>query len=177
MDKSKLTFIYRVTYAHMISYFLAGLFALFFMNYREHYASQYLVGYMRQISDPMVALGPGLQLFRGLILGLCLLPLKKLILHEQKGYLKLGGLILGLSSISTIGPAPGSFDGVIYTLLPLRYHLLGIPETLLYIVLLVTILAFSYTRESKIITWLSAASILIILLFSVLGYLSAKGLL
>ncbi|MFA6507610.1 MAG: hypothetical protein WCT14_16025 [Treponemataceae bacterium] len=169
-------FLLRVMYSHVVAYFLAGIFAVSFMNYKEHYASASLSLLMRPVSDPIVALGPMLQVVRGFIIGAALLPFRKLILEEKFGFLKLGLLVLGISSISTIGPTPGSFEGIIYTILPLRYHLLGIPETIIYIALFVSILGASFRYEKKWITVLLAVSVLVICLFSTLGFLSARGI-
>lgn len=169
------SFLWRIIYSHVIAYFVAGLFAVIFMNYREHYASASLSLLMLPVDSPRVALGPMLQLVRGLIIGFVLLPLKKSFIDEKYGYLKLALLVLGLSAISPIGPAPGSFEGIIYTVLPLQYHLLGIPETLLYVALFTLFLRFSYRREKRWVFVLSIVFVCIICLFSLLGYLSATG--
>ncbi|GAB2768361.1 hypothetical protein GCM10027275_08670 [Rhabdobacter roseus] len=168
-------FIWRVAAAHTIAYFIAGLFAVTFLNYKEHYASEFLSGFMRQVDDPLVALGPALQVIRGIIIALVLLPFRHVFLSERHGMLKLAWLLLGLSYISTIGPSPGSFEGYIYTILPVQYHLLGIPETLLYIALLVFILQLWYAFDKR---WFLPASIflvVLIMLMSTMGYLQATG--
>ena len=40
--RSFLTFLWRVTYSHTIAYWLAGVFAVTFLNYREIFASESL---------------------------------------------------------------------------------------------------------------------------------------
>ena len=139
MDKNSLKFIYRITIAHTIAYFIAGIFALLFMNYKEHFASESLGMLMLPVDSPMVALGPSLNILRAIILGFILLSVRTVILGD-KGFLKLAMLTLGMSFISTIGPTPGSFEGYIYTKLPVQYHILGIPETLIYVSLFAGIL-------------------------------------
>ncbi len=104
---------------------------------------------MRPVSSPWVALGPGLQIFRGVLIALALLPVRG-FLYGKNGFLKLAWLVLGLSFISTIGPTPGSFDGYIYTILPVQYHLGGIPEAVLYTALFAGILAFWHKSGKKI---------------------------
>lgn len=170
------TFIWRITSAHVIAYFFAGIFAVVFMNYKDHYASESLSLLMRPVDSPYVALGPGLQLFRGILIALILLPVRKFI-FEKNGFLKLGFLLLGLSFLSTIGPTPGSFEGYIYTILPIQYHLLGIPETLIYIGLFIGILAFWYKKEKKYVNVVAVILIVLILFMSFMGYLKAVGLL
>lgn len=70
MINDNLKFVYRITASHTIAYFFAGIFAVVFMNYKEHYASDTLGLLMLPVDAPMVALGPGLNIIRGIILGL-----------------------------------------------------------------------------------------------------------
>jgi len=176
MKSNSSKFVFRITVAHTVAYFFAGIFALVFMNYREHYASDSLGMLMLPVDSPIVALGPGLNIIRGIILGLVLLPVRNMILGD-KGFLKLALLIFGLSVISTIGPTPGSFDGYIYTKLPVQYHLLGIPETLLYVAMFVGIPFFWYKTEKKYLNVIAIVLVTLILLMSFAGYMQAKGLL
>jgi len=168
-------FLWRIIYSHMIAYFVAGLFAVTFMNYKEHFASDTLALLMRPVDSPIVALGPIFQIIRGLIIGLVLLPLRKCFVEDKNGFLKLALLIFGLSAVSTIGPTPGSFEGIVYTILPIQYHLLGIPETIIYILLFIAILSFSYKNNKRWVSILAIVFVFIICIFSILGYLSAIG--
>lgn len=165
------TFIWRICSAHVIAYFIAGIFALFFLDYKTHFSSESLSLLMRPVTSPWVALGPGLQIFRGLIIALALLPVRKFI-FKKNGFLKLAWLTLGLSFLSTIGPTPGSFDGYIYTILPIRYHLGSIPEAILYTLLFSGIVAVGYKSKKKHITTLTIVLVAIVLLFSIMGFMS-----
>lgn len=169
-------FMWRVISLHTIAYFAAGIFALVFMNYKEQFASEIMSVIMRPVESPWTAAGPGLQIIRGAIIGLVLLPFREII-TAKNGWLKLSGLILGLSYLSTIGPAFGSFEGYIYTKIPLGYHLLGIPEMLLYTFLFTFFLSRWYKKESKAWNICSVVLVVLIILMSILGYLSAVGLL
>jgi hypothetical protein len=106
-----------------------------------------------------------------MLLALILLPLRKTFLEEKHGYWKLGLLFLGLSLLSTIGPTPGSFDGYIFTTIPVLYQIHGYPEAILYISLFIGILSLSYKQERKWITVLSILFVLIICAMSAMGYL------
>ena len=44
-----------------------GAKPLFFLDYRTHFSSESLALLMRPVSSPWVALGPGLQIFRGVL--------------------------------------------------------------------------------------------------------------
>ncbi len=172
MQNNSFKFIYRITAAHTLAYFFAGIFAVVFMNYKEHFESDALGLLMLPVDSPMVALGPSLNILRGVIIGFVLLPFRAVILGDN-GFLKLALLTLGISYISTIGPTPGSFEGYIYTKLPVQYHLLGIPETLLYVSLFAGIPWFWYKSEKKYFNGIAIALVVLILLMSVTGYLMA----
>lgn len=170
-----ITFIWRVVSTHTIAYFIAGIFAVFFMHYKERFAADIISTIMRPFDSPWVAVGAGLQIFRGTIIALVLLPFKE-ILISRNGWIKLAGLILGLSYISTIGPTFGSFEGYIFTKIPLQYHLLGIPEALSYIFFFTISFYLWYKKPNKAWNIISTIFIVLIVLMSFLGYLSTIGL-
>ena len=143
--ESPKTFVWRICSAHVIAYFTAGVFALLFLDYRTHFSSESLA---------------------------LLMPVRG-FLYGKNGFLKLAWLVLGLSFISTIGPTPGSFDGYIYTILPVQYHLGGIPEAVLYTALFAGILAFWHKSGKRYVTTLSIVLVAVIVLFSVMGFLGA----
>ena len=82
-------YFWQVIYAHTIAYFIAGIFAVVVMNYRELYATEIISSFMLPVDTPIVALGPLLQVFRGIIIALVLLPLRKTFFEEKNGLLKL----------------------------------------------------------------------------------------
>ena len=73
-----------------IAYFIAGLLAVTFMGYRERFAEDALASFMRQVDDPMVALGPALQIIRGIVIGLVGL----IVLLGRLGYLASIGILV-----------------------------------------------------------------------------------
>jgi hypothetical protein len=101
------------------------------LDYRTLFQTEGLSCLMRPISSRWVAAGPALQVFRGLIFALALYPFRSIFLGGRHGWLKLWGLLAGLAIFSTAGPAPGSVEGLIYTKIPIRTQLLGLPEVLL----------------------------------------------
>jgi hypothetical protein len=170
-------FMWRATAAHMIAYFLAGLFALIFMRYRELFGSGLLGEYMRPIDSPVTALGPLLQVFMGLALSLILYPFRGDFLGERGGWAKLLLLIGGLSIFAPQVPGPGSFEGVLYTKLSLADHLAGLPETLAYSLLFPTFLCGWSARPRKAWDIIAGIAVGLIAIFSLLGYLSSLGML
>ena len=71
------------------------------MNYRDLFATDVISSFMKPVDEPIVVLGPVLQIFRGILLALVLLPLRKVFFEEKNGLMKLGVIILGLSLLST----------------------------------------------------------------------------
>jgi len=167
-------YFWQIMYAHTIAYFIAGIFALVVVNYRELYATEIISSFMLPVDTPIVALGPLLQVFRGIIIALILLPLRKIFFEEKYGLLKLGLIVIGLSLLSTIGPTIGSFEGYIYTKIPYMYQILGYPEAIIYVALFIGILGVSKKyAHKKIITILSIVIMVLICLMSIMGYAMA----
>lgn len=173
--KEKAIFIWRISALHTIAYFIAGLFALTFMNYSEEFGSETMSNLMLPVDHWQVAIGLGLQPIRGVIIALVLWPFRETI-FSNKGWIKLAFLVLGLSYLSTIGPAIGSFDGYIFTNVSLKYHLLGIPETLIYIFLFTSLISFWYKYPWRGVNFMFAIFVGFILLMSLLGFFDRYGL-
>jgi hypothetical protein len=169
-------YFWQMVYAHTIAYFIAGLFALVVVNYKELFATEIISTFMRPVDEPIVALGPSLQIFRGIIIALVLLPLRKAFFEERYGLIKLGLIIIGFSLLSTIVPTMGSFDGYIFTKIPYMYQILGYLEAIIYVLLFIGIIKISIKYGHKrIITILSIIMMLLIILMGIMGFLAAKG--
>lgn len=168
-------FIWRIASAHTISYFIAGIFAITFLNYGELFSVGSL-SFMRSTDSAWVAAGPGLQIIKGIILGAVLYPFQSIFIETKKGWYKFWTLIFGLSYVLTLSAAVGSFEGIIYTNIPLEIHFIGLSEILLYTSLFSVILWFWYNKESKLILVLSIIITLIIILLSSMGVLAAMDI-
>lgn len=168
-------FFWRITALHVITYFLVGIIAMNLFNYEQIFSSGNLASFMKPIDSPWVALGPGLQLFRGLLFALVLWPFKSIFLDENNGWLKLWGLFIGLSILSTFGPALGSIDGIIYTTIPIKHQLLFLPELLVQSLLLSFLISYWYRHPKKVFNILSIILVTLILLMSMAAYLSLSS--
>ncbi len=170
-SKENFKFVWRVIAAHVIAYFIAGLFAMNFFNYDEWFSNSTYSLFMRPITEPITALGGGvLQIIRGIIMALVLLPIKKVFIEEKYGFLKLGLLIFGLSVLSTFAAASGSVDGFIYTKLSFTEQIIGYPEAILWISLFVGLLWTFYKFEKKAINITAVVLLVLIILMSIAGY-------
>ena len=122
-----LRFVWRVTAAHMATYMVAGLLASTLMDYESWWATEWMDHY-RPYDSPWIAAGMGLQVLRGLVLAAVLYPFREVFLAGERGWLKLWGLLVGVGVLSTYAASLGSIEGMIYTAVPWKYHLFGLPE-------------------------------------------------
>jgi hypothetical protein len=171
------TFAWRVIASHTVAYSIAGILALAAFDYRGQFASGSLSTLMRPVDSAWTAAGAGLQPLRGLLIAAVLFPFRKVVLETARGWLKLLGLVLGLSYLSTIGPTFGSFEGYVFTRVPIADHLLGLPEALCYALLFAFFLTGWYAKPRKLWQILAIVLVGIVLLSSLLGVLASLQLL
>ena len=105
-------FFLRLTACHTVTYMVVGFAAFIIMDYSTQFSDPCSV--MKPTDTPIVALGPALQVFRGLLFAVVLYPFRRVFLDEDRGWLKLWGLFMGLAILGTSGPAPGSFEGLVF---------------------------------------------------------------
>ncbi len=138
----------RATLVHFLSYTLVGgLFFVLGINVIVFYESNpdpTMQGYQeifRAADSALVAAGPLINIIRGLLFGLVLYPFREMLITRKWGWAYLWALFLVLALFSTIGPGPGSIEGLIYTNVPLRHHLFtpweGAVQTLVFSLLLI----------------------------------------
>jgi len=177
MDKKEIklgTFVWRITATHTIAYFIAGVFALVVLNYDEIFGIGAL-SFMRSTDSPWVAAGSGLQLIRGVLLAFFLYPFRSIFLESKNGWIKFWLLSFGLSYLLTMSAATGSFEGIIYTNLPLKYHFLGIPESVLYMTLFTVFMWGWYKKPKKVWNIISIVLNVLVAFMSIMGVLAASG--
>lgn len=164
--------------AHTLTYFLVGFVASTVFNYAADFSRPELLRYMRQIGDPIIALGPALQPIRGVIFALAFYPLREILFKRPNGWLLTWWLLVALGILSTFGPAPGSVEGAIYTTLPLRDQFLsgGMLEILSQSFLFSALLYYWVNHpEKRWLNWVLGMLFMLMLLMSALGYLAAAG--
>jgi hypothetical protein len=165
--------------AHTLTYFLVGLVASTVFNYAADFSRPELQGYMRQIGDPIIALGPALQPLRGILFALAFYPLREILFKRKNGWLVMWWLLVALGILSTFGPASGSVEGAIYTTLPLRDQFLsgGMLEILTQSFLFSSLLYYWVNHaENRWLNWLLGILFVLVVLMSMLGYMASSGL-
>ncbi len=167
-------FWWRVSACHIITYFIAGILALNLLDYREAFVKTMLSAFMRPTDSPWVAAGPSLQIIRGIVFALALWPVKDFFLKTNRGWFKLWLIFLGFAVFGTAGPTPGSIEGLIYTKLPLSYHLLGLPEVIFQTLLFSLAFFYWYQKPAKKWNVLMGIGVGFIILMSIAGVFLGK---
>lgn len=125
------SFAIKVIVAHTITYFFFGLIMSNIFNYAKLFDTEIIRDFMRPIDSAYILLGPLLQPIRGIIFAFGIWPIRKFIVDRKYGWLILWNIIVVFGILSTPAAAPCSIEGLLYTKLPISFHLIGLPEILL----------------------------------------------
>lgn len=159
---------------HTVTYFVAGLMAYTLGDYEKTFSEPPLSYFMRPTSDPWIMAGPLLQPIRGVIFALAFYPLRSVIFRSG-GWLTLWWLLIALGVLSTFGPAPGSVEGLIYTIVPPVAQVLGLWEVLLQSFLLSVILWYWVNHPGKPwLDWTLGVAFAIVMVLPLMGLLFAR---
>jgi hypothetical protein len=126
--KTFIAFALRVIVAHTLTYFVFGILMSNVFDYGEIFQREIIRDYMLPINEHNVIWGPFLQPIRGLIFAVGLWPIRGFLIERKRGWLILWGLLVTIGILSTPAASPGSIEGMLYTKLPMWYHLIGYPE-------------------------------------------------
>jgi hypothetical protein len=129
--KEFLIFAGKIILVHTITYFVFGLIMSNLFDYGRIFQQEVIRDFMRPIGSSAAFLGPLLQPIRGFLFAMALWPLRETIMGHKRGWLILWGILVVFGILGTPAAAPSSLEGVIYSKLPLWYHLIGLPEMLL----------------------------------------------
>lgn len=171
-DVSLGSFSFRITACHMVTYMVAGIAAYTIMDYPSRFAEECSI--MIPTDSRRVALGPALQVVRGLIFAVALFPFRRVFLDEQRGWLKLWGLFLGLAILSTAGPAPGSVEGLIYTRVSAVEQILGLWEVVVQTLALSVLLVVWHRRPHRAWGIVMGVLVALVVLMSLAGAFLAR---
>lgn len=164
--------ILKTAVTHTVTYFLLGALSFLLFDYASLYAGSAVSQFMRQTDQPIVMAGPLFQPLRGLLFGVILYLLREPFFQRKRGWLVLWATLVVIGIISTYGAAPGSLEGMVYTTLPISFHLRGLPEVLLQTLLFSALLFYWVNHpEKKWLTWVLGILFFLVLLFPALGLL------
>lgn len=163
---------------HTVTYFLIGLLSFTFFDYASKFADPTVANLMRQTSDPLVAAGPLFQVIRGFLFGIAFYFLREIIFVRKNGWLVLWLVLAIVGVLSPFGAAPSSIEGVIYTRLPLWFHIMGLPEVLIQAFLLAFLTHYWVNHpQKKWLNWVFGIAFVLIILMSTMGILAGLGIL
>jgi hypothetical protein len=167
------TFFWRMAASQMVSYMIMGIIATNMLNYKEIFDNSETY---RAYDSPWIVAGPSLQMIRGLIFALALWPFKDKFLFQKNGWLKLWGLIVGLSVLSTTAAAPGSVEGFIYTTIPVMDQIKGYLEVVPQTGMFAFFVCYWYAHPRKAWNVLSIILVCLVIFMSIMGVLAASGI-
>lgn len=166
------TIIVKTIVVHTVTYFVLGILAFFMLDYSGLFAQAGISQYMRPTTDRIVMAGPLFQPVRGLLLGVILYFLRESFFQRPKGWLLLWATLVVVGILSPYGAAPGSIEGLIYTKLPLYFHIKGLPEVLIQTLLFSAVLFYWVNHpERKWLSWSLGVLFFLLLLGPILGLL------
>ena len=175
MEAPRLTpagIIAKTVVTHTVTYFLLGVISFLLLDYATVYARTDVNQFVRQTDDPIVAAGPLFQPIRGLIFGIVLYLLREPIFRRPRGWLVLWAALVVIGIIAPFGAAPGSIEGMVYTTLPLAFHVRSLPEVLLQSLLFSALLVYwVHHPQQKWLTWVLTIAFILVLFFPALGLL------
>src|SRR5512139_3664917 len=164
----------KTVVVHTVTYFIMGLLALTFLEYKTAFAEPVTREYMRQVDDPIVALGPALQFTRGILFALAFYPLREILFKRKNGWLIMWLLLVTLGILSTFAAAPGSVEGLLYTKMPVRLQISGWLEVVTQALLFSAVLCYWVNHpEKKWLAWILGIIYALVIVFSILGYVMA----
>jgi hypothetical protein len=157
---------------HTVTYMVVGLLAFLFLNYSEGFASPELACWMRQTDDPVVTAGPLIQPIRGIIFGLAFFPIREVLFGKKYGWLITWWLLVALGILSTFGPAPGSVEGLLYTILPVSFRTyleIGVQSFLLSGLLFIWV----NNPQKKWLNWVLGVLFSLTIFLSIMGVITS----
>ena len=166
----------RVTMIHTVSYFVIGLLSFLLLDYSARYADPAVAVALRQTDHPLVTAGPLFQVLRGFLFGIAFYALRDVFFRKPRGWLTLWLVLLIVGVFSPFSAAPGSLEGVVYSTLPMWFHLVSLPELIIQSFLLAALTHYWVNHPEKrwLTIWLAILFTMIVLLVG-LGVLFSIG--
>lgn len=159
---------------HTATYFVCGLLAYSLLDYERHFADPNVRILMRQTNEPIVMAGPLFQPIRGLLFAIAFFPLRSVFFGQKRGWRHMWLMLVIVGILSTFGPSPGSIEGAIYTVFPIRLQLIGMLEVLGQSWLLSAILChWVNCPQKRWLSWLLVTAFCLVLVLPALGLLLA----
>jgi hypothetical protein len=160
---------------HTVTYFFVGLLVFKIFDYPRLFEETGFRFLMRPTTDPLVKAGILFQPIRGILLGIAFIILKQSFFTQDNGWFLMWISLLCLSVLGTFGPTLASIEGMVYTKIPLRIQLIGLPEILVQSFLL-SFIVFHWVRnpEAQWINLTMWTLFILALTVSLLGFFTKR---
>lgn len=129
-SRTFLSYLKRFTFTHVVTYLVCGLIFMNVMNYAKEFVQDDYFSHFRPLDSPIVRAAILFQFIRGAFIASILYPFRKILVEHQWGWFFLFWLIFGLTGLGAVNATPGSIEGMIYTEVSIKAHLIGMPEVI-----------------------------------------------
>ena len=160
----------KTVVSHTLTYFLMGAFAYKVFNYAA--AINKPGSGMRPTADLVVYFGPALQVFRGILFATVFYPFRNRLFGQRNGWLLMAWMLIGLGILGTFGAPAGSFEGFIYTTIPVSVQIRSYVEIVTQALLLSALLCHWINHPRRWLSWLLGIAYAICVLLPPLGLLA-----
>jgi hypothetical protein len=141
----------KTAICHTITYMFMGMLAMHFLNYKELLSAPN--SGMRHLDDPIIMLGPPLQIVRGVLFASVFYAFRDTLFVRKHGWLLMAWLLIGIGILGTFAAPAGSLEGFIYTTTPILSQMRGYLEVVPQALLLSALLCYWVRHPAK--RWMS----------------------
>ena len=132
---------------HTITYVFMGMLAFHFLHYERIFENPN--SGFRPLNDPMIMLGPPLQIVRGVLFASIFYLFRECLFGRRNGWLRMAWMLIGVGILGTFAAPAGSLEGFIYTTTPIAAQLRGYLEIVPQALLLSTLLCYWVNHPGK----------------------------
>jgi len=141
----------KTVVCHSITYMIMGALAFNLLHYAD-FINNPNSG-MRPTTSLWVVLGVPLQVFRGVLFASVFYLFRERLFGRKNGWLFMAWMLIGIGILGTFAAPPGSLEGFIYTMMPIRLQLRGYLEIVPQALLLSVLLCYWVNQSGK--KWLN----------------------
>jgi hypothetical protein len=162
----------KTVVCHTVTYFAMGALASHFLHYEQIF-NQPNSGY-RHFGDPLLILGVPLQIFRGILFASIFYLFREALFGRPRGWLRMAWMLIGIGILGTFAAPAGSFEGFIYTTMPIPFQLRGYLEIVPQALLFSALLCYWVNRPKKALNWTLGSLYFICFALPIVGLLAPR---